>query len=114
INYFFFQAEDGIRYFHVTGVQTCALPISISPGSPVMVNTASLLGQISPAATTFAVGFAKTVIVAVSLSVELQLLVGLVTCSKVITWSAVAPATVTIPSPEAFIVTGVLAPPLMV
>src|SRR5690606_19789089 len=22
-----FQAEDGIRYFHVTGVQTCALPI---------------------------------------------------------------------------------------
>src|SRR5690606_39801995 len=24
----FFQAEDGIRYFHVTGVQTCALPIS--------------------------------------------------------------------------------------
>src|SRR5690606_40475287 len=25
---FFFQAEDGIRDFHVTGVQTCALPIS--------------------------------------------------------------------------------------
>src|SRR5690606_40211159 len=25
--YFFFQAEDGIRAFHVTGVQTCALPI---------------------------------------------------------------------------------------
>src|SRR5690606_41151500 len=25
---FFFQAEDSIRYFHVTGVQTCALPIS--------------------------------------------------------------------------------------
>src|SRR5690606_40959656 len=24
---FFFLAEDGIRYFHVTGVQTCALPI---------------------------------------------------------------------------------------
>src|SRR5690606_40269079 len=24
---FFFQAEDGIRAFHVTGVQTCALPI---------------------------------------------------------------------------------------
>src|SRR5690606_29670250 len=24
---FFFQAEDCIRYFHVTGVQTCALPI---------------------------------------------------------------------------------------
>src|SRR5690606_39729920 len=27
---FFFQAEDGIRDFHVTGVQTCALPISIA------------------------------------------------------------------------------------
>src|SRR5690606_16118135 len=25
--HFFFQAEDGIRDFHVTGVQTCALPI---------------------------------------------------------------------------------------
>src|SRR5690625_6824623 len=24
---FFFKAEDGIRYGHVTGVQTCALPI---------------------------------------------------------------------------------------
>src|SRR5204862_1775333 len=27
---FFFQAEDGIRYLYVTGVQTCALPISES------------------------------------------------------------------------------------
>src|SRR5690625_7188835 len=26
---FFFQAEDGIRVGHVTGVQTCALPISL-------------------------------------------------------------------------------------
>src|SRR5205807_6070323 len=26
--YFFFQAEDGIRDYKVTGVQTCALPIS--------------------------------------------------------------------------------------
>src|SRR5690606_39576543 len=26
---FFFQAEDGIRVFHVTGVQTCALPILV-------------------------------------------------------------------------------------
>src|SRR6266511_5511629 len=25
--FFFFQAADGIRDFHVTGVQTCALPI---------------------------------------------------------------------------------------
>src|SRR3712207_9411692 len=28
---FFFQAEDGIRDIGVTGVQTCALPISASP-----------------------------------------------------------------------------------
>src|SRR5690606_27581236 len=28
--FFFFQAEDGIRDFHVTGVQTCALPILLS------------------------------------------------------------------------------------
>src|SRR5437773_9648243 len=27
-SFFFFQAEDGIRYRDVTGVQTCALPIS--------------------------------------------------------------------------------------
>src|SRR5690606_15240424 len=27
VHLFFFQAEDGIRDFHVTGVQTCALPI---------------------------------------------------------------------------------------
>src|SRR5439155_9513935 len=26
-DFFFFQAEDGIRAGHVTGVQTCALPI---------------------------------------------------------------------------------------
>src|SRR5438093_5667982 len=30
---FFFQAEDGIRDWSVTGVQTCALPISLkTPG----------------------------------------------------------------------------------
>src|SRR3712207_8753543 len=28
-SFFFFQAEDGIRDIGVTGVQTCALPISI-------------------------------------------------------------------------------------
>src|SRR5256885_11248922 len=27
--FFFFQAEDGIRDYKVTGVQTCALPISV-------------------------------------------------------------------------------------
>src|SRR5690606_40314630 len=32
---FFFQAEDGIRDFHVTGVQTCALPILASGSADV-------------------------------------------------------------------------------
>src|SRR5215216_3742847 len=33
--YFFFQAEDGIRDDLVTGVQTCALPISLALPVPV-------------------------------------------------------------------------------
>src|SRR6266702_5240802 len=32
--FFFFQAEDGIRDGHVTGVQTCALPISSGTALP--------------------------------------------------------------------------------
>src|SRR5688500_20053255 len=35
VHYFFFQAEDGIRDYKVTGVQTCALPISVQ--SPLIV-----------------------------------------------------------------------------
>src|SRR5690606_40972847 len=41
---FFFQAEDGIRGFHVTGVQTCALPILLMPLS---ANT-ELISLITP------------------------------------------------------------------
>src|SRR5690606_39986393 len=37
--YFFFQAEDGIRDFHVTGVQTCALPIFKSVVTPATTTT---------------------------------------------------------------------------
>src|SRR5690349_15672326 len=32
--FFFFQAEDGIRDLYVTGVQTCALPIYPGTGAP--------------------------------------------------------------------------------
>src|SRR3712207_7463932 len=39
--FFFFQAEDGIRDIGVTGVQTCALPIS----SPVPIKGASVLSK---------------------------------------------------------------------
>src|SRR5690625_6687929 len=33
--FFFFQAEDGIRDGHVTGVQTCALPILVHCDEPL-------------------------------------------------------------------------------
>src|SRR5260370_33998109 len=42
---FFFQEEDGIRDSSVTGVQTCALPIS--PGTKV-ASGAGTLGSIPP------------------------------------------------------------------
>ena len=35
---FFFQAEDGIRDWSVTGVQTCALPIYIRHGIALKLN----------------------------------------------------------------------------
>src|SRR3977135_2660511 len=51
--FFFFQAEDGIRYYIVTGVQTCALPITelagradihlqMQPGTDVALYSAML------------------------------------------------------------------------
>src|SRR5437016_7198764 len=36
--FFFFQAEDGIRDWSVTGVQTCALPISVTLQLPLDPN----------------------------------------------------------------------------
>src|SRR2546430_10539651 len=36
---FFFQAEDGIRDLTVTGVQTCALPISSAAATPGAART---------------------------------------------------------------------------
>src|SRR5205807_6843909 len=35
--FFFFQAEDGIRDYKVTGVQTCALPICAPPSHHLVV-----------------------------------------------------------------------------
>src|SRR5690606_39382971 len=43
VSCFFFQAEDGIRDFHVTGVQTCALPIYKRANS-VLSYSLNLLG----------------------------------------------------------------------
>src|SRR5258706_9375251 len=39
--FFFFQAEDGIRDWSVTGVQTCALPISFAHKGGVHVSAVS-------------------------------------------------------------------------
>src|SRR5690606_40199078 len=65
---FFFQAEDGIRDFHVTGVQTCALPIyKILTGRRKVFHTNRKYGGISgfPKRTeseydTFGVGHSST------------------------------------------------------
>src|SRR5258706_11021504 len=43
---FFFQAEDGIRDWSVTGVQTCALPICVA--QPVVQQLALVLGVVGP------------------------------------------------------------------
>src|SRR5437763_4753287 len=42
--FFFFQAEDGIRDTSVTGVQTCALPISCLWGRPSATRTEDARG----------------------------------------------------------------------
>src|SRR5690606_1291096 len=43
--FFFFQAEDGIRDFHVTGVQTCALPIyRLSAGDRLVISDVAYPG----------------------------------------------------------------------
>src|SRR2546422_6761047 len=41
IFFFFFQAEDGIRDVAVTGVQTCALPISCRAEKGAVIHTPS-------------------------------------------------------------------------
>src|SRR2546426_4730560 len=42
--FFFFQAEDGIRDYKVTGVQTCALPISDPANLGSILRSADALG----------------------------------------------------------------------
>src|SRR5690625_375260 len=45
MNFFFFQAEDGIRDGHVTGVQTCALPIWLLGINTAILRESEFLGQ---------------------------------------------------------------------
>src|SRR3712207_7322914 len=44
--FFFFQAEDGIRDIGVTGVQTCALPISGERAAALRAGELSLVTQL--------------------------------------------------------------------
>src|SRR5689334_23814952 len=46
--FFFFQAEDGIRDGTVTGVQTCALPISSVTIEHPITGTLELIGAAGP------------------------------------------------------------------
>src|SRR5256885_3629629 len=48
----FFQAEDGIRDYKVTGVQTCALPISYSPKRLQLCAIGLVVGLLLGGATT--------------------------------------------------------------
>src|SRR6266850_3334182 len=52
--FFFFQAEDGIRDYKVTGVQTCALPISrLAEEHAALRRVATLVAQGAPPAAVF-------------------------------------------------------------
>src|SRR5205823_10880754 len=48
VSVFFFQAEDGIRDKLVTGVQTCALPISYGDLPTLILESNSLLQFLKP------------------------------------------------------------------
>src|SRR6266446_1405481 len=48
--FFFFQAEDGIRDYKVTGVQTCALPILLEGGIRKAGNRVRITAQLIDAA----------------------------------------------------------------
>src|SRR5437762_8792876 len=50
--FFFFQAEDGIRDTSVTGVQTCALPISTIVTRAISEPTGSGIGRSNEARST--------------------------------------------------------------
>src|SRR3712207_7225848 len=44
--FFFFQAEDGIRDIGVTGVQTCALPISATQAAAAQAERPSAVSNV--------------------------------------------------------------------
>src|SRR5256885_17058146 len=83
--FFFFQAEDGIRDYKVTGVQTCALPISAA-SMVLMLGAAgvSAMGEVGRYALNivlmmgFSVLLMRWLFVGHASSLHLMLLVGMV------------------------------------
>src|SRR2546427_7154071 len=59
--FFFFQAEDGIRDLTVTGVQTCALPISFIYN--VVLIPVAALGWLNPILAAAAMGASSVSVV---------------------------------------------------
>src|SRR5256885_9103227 len=90
MSFFFFQAEDGIRDYKVTGVQTCALPIFgapwLAPGDPTRGDLTAALRSPS---TTYLLGTdaqGRDVLSRVLFGARLSLAVGL--ASQVIALAA--------------------------
>src|SRR5439155_18978313 len=59
---FFFQAEDGIRAGHVTGVQTCALPILFCPFTAALVPSGRVPRTVAPPSSSGAVAIRSSYI----------------------------------------------------
>src|SRR5690606_3595423 len=83
---FFFQAVDGIRDFHVTGVQTCALPI-LSCGSKALATPAAtaswpMLRWMKPGTSLFANSWLK-----VCSTWRIRLMVRYRACRRSALWS---------------------------
>src|SRR5256885_12649746 len=58
-SFFFFQAEDGIRDYKVTGVQTCALPISLGASKWKTIVTVIVPSAYRGILTTILLAFAR-------------------------------------------------------
>src|SRR5205807_5387050 len=88
---FFFQAEDGIRDYKVTGVQTCALPIcdgsllkrlriTHRPSRSLMCNTFS--NDPSPMSTHGSSSSPRWIAVGISVTVMARLQIGRASCRE--------------------------------
>src|SRR5690606_41093817 len=83
--FFFFQAEDGIRDFHVTGVQTCALPIGDTRSTvplKVLPGSASTCSCTGRPALSVASSRSGTLSVASSLSMSTMRKIGVLIWTK--------------------------------